>query len=69
MNQTDRLATMVDRLDTLISRLEKNSSVREIRLRQALHETVKTLETTKKAFHSKQLKQLRERVEAALNEE
>ncbi len=72
MNHIDRLSVIVDRLEGLVFRLENpdscaNSS-REMRFRNMLLETIQILEATKQAFHSKQLKQLRERVEEVLNE-
>jgi len=60
----------VDRLEGLITRLESmvqhEDHCREKRYRQALLGAVSVLITTKNSFHSRQLKQLRENLEAAL---
>jgi hypothetical protein len=64
------LEALVERFERLAVRLEACSSrearEREAAYRSALQEAVEVLRQTKGAFRSKQLKQLRERIESLL---
>lgn len=67
----ERLERLIDRLERLVSNAESGAERLPDRARlyrEALEDTVRTLEATKKSFHSKQLKALRERVEAVLRQ-
>lgn len=70
LESSDKFDTALNRLEYLVERFEsgskESSSVKKYRA--ALRDAVDTLEATKQAFKSKQLKALRERIEAVLDE-
>lgn len=70
LESSDKFDTALNRLEYLIERFENESkeNTSEKKYRAALKDAVDTLEATKQAFKSKQLKALRERIEAVLNE-
>lgn len=65
-----RLDEFLDRFENLLSRFESNSRKIEESVVQeyenALKDAVSVLDATKQTFKSKQLKELRERIEAVL---
>jgi len=65
-----KLEQVLKRLDDLTEQMKygQAQSDTERRYRDALKDAVDTLEATKSMFKSKQLKALRERLEAVLNE-
>lgn len=67
--KNDKVDLILERLEALADQIEFNTDRSlEDKYREALKDAAKTLEATKNAFKSKQLKQLRERIEAVLNE-
>lgn len=63
----DKLELILQRLDSISHQVERqNEKSLEDEYREVLLDTARTLEATKHAFKSKQLKELRERIESVL---
>ncbi len=72
MNKQQKIETIVTRLERVAQIFETTIQVRDqhktICYRNELENVVDVLKSTKSSFHSKQLKELRERIEKILNQ-